>query len=238
MQKDMHFACFLALLKAAGWSDEDALLSAWANQATDVYAQVGWNFLWSKLGRDCHFVPGDDPDNPLVCTANSKLVQLIWDRADTRIQKGLAGHAFQDSWSHDGFIGACSRVNSPPKWDKPGWWPHYGHCGYLRAPDNAVAEWMDTRRNRPVRNHCYFQYCIEAMGRRLGIEDEVHDDIYAGLEIANYDKRKAYWLKLAGFPGLSWTTLNKTMWPKHKEEFKYAMARQKNIVQTWLKGRM
>ena len=233
MQKDCHFALTLVLAKCAGWPAEDAKLLAWADYAVDKYAQVNLiSWIWSRKGVYFHFLPGDGP-NPLITTADSKCVRALLERADTVIERAIALHAFQDSYAHPNFIGRPDWHNSRPAWEGP--WPHFGHTGYSRDPDNTGVTWTDTRTGRVIVNKHRFDDCATDVYKYLGGEGWVPAVVYRGFEIRDYDERKAHWAEQAGFPGLRWSQLEKEYWPKYKQEFKAAAAAQADFVRWWLK---
>ena len=75
-QSDLHEYATLCLAKAAGYSDDDAKLLAWADGETDHTLQVQWyNCPWSNLGLYYHFWPGDKKD--LICRVDSELSRWI-----------------------------------------------------------------------------------------------------------------------------------------------------------------
>jgi len=234
LMKDTHFALVLALAREAGLSISDGLLLAWASAAVDVHFQVKWwNFWWSRIGMDYHFVPGDG-DNPLIVTAGSKCAEALLARARSILENGLALHAYMDTYSHAGFVGLRSKINCPPVWDRKLQWPVYGHNAYLTRPDDIGKTWTDTRTNHVRNNYKRFKPGIERVARYLGL-DSIPAKIASGMLMWDYDSRKARWFEIAGYPDVSFTRLDKKMWPLHKAEFQHAARRQKAFVEKWLK---
>lgn len=162
MQKDIHFYLTFALAVKAGQAD--ALTIAWADQYTDdlTKAQIsGIQTQSAVLGNwsdrqiqntvlvPFHFIPGSDR----MVVENNTLAQLLVEKAGNPFELGIALHALQDTFSHQGFSG----------WDEPAnscfaWWyiqsitPNIGHAEMGAVPDMADMVWTDPRSGEFIDN--------------------------------------------------------------------------------------
>ena len=122
MQRDKHFCEMMAICRAAGYSPEDSKIIAFSNYQTDnvkswsFHTQVNaLTFWWSKAGIYFHFVP--DRTSSLTTIPDGGLVLLLLNDAllsGNLFRIGIACHSFQDSFSHDGFVGAWSTGEIQP----------------------------------------------------------------------------------------------------------------------------
>jgi len=196
----------------------------------------GVTWLWSKAGIHYHFLPTPGAKDKVV-SENSELAQELIKRATNPFERGIALHALQDTFSHQGFTGTISKVNSCFAWDKP-WYlalPDYGHTDMLRLPDMAGATWTDPRNGETVYNPVRAERCIKATLRSFPQGHTI--DVAPLLEPleAPYDKRKRMWAELAGLPGLRFSEIKDEFWKKYKANFVKAAKRQKEIVKSHLK---
>lgn len=234
---DFHRWATCAVAKEAGLCDSSALLVAWANAQTDVckgfgfHTQVGLNYLWSKAGLYFHFIPGDIT---MVVKANSNLVQQVVARAQSDyIALGIALHALQDSYAHQGFKGLCHRANNTQSWAQ--WWPHYGHTAVLKSPDIVNAEWFDGRINQTVSNRARFKLAMGATYQALGgqkvSEFMMHSPAIRVLYgVDEYAERKRRWAAVAGMEDIKWADVQKEYWTTYGDLFKEAARKQAVFV--------
>src|SRR3990167_9661932 len=242
-QRDLHFYATLALAKAAGYSDEDAKLLAWADEECDYTLQVkAWNCLWSNLGLQFHFLPGDPKD--LICRVDSELSKRIMDFADgpaSPIRVGIALHsAVQAPYFHDGWVGKFSRHNVLPAWSHDKFTPSlpfpYGHSPKGREPDIANATWYDPRTNQTINNIDRVESALFATSQVLGLDHTPAgvSKIFANVE--DYEARKQALRELAGMPNLRFSEIRAEMLKRYGAQFKQAAAAQATIIKKYLKG--
>src|SRR3990167_5213010 len=251
-QRDLHFYATLALAKAAGYSDEDAKLLAWADEECDYTLQVkAWNCLWSNLGLQFHFLPGDPKD--LICRVDSELSRRIM--ASVAVSKpetwryymaqdlcalGIALHGLQDTYSHDGWVGKFSRHNVLPAWSHDKFTPSlpfpYGHSPKGREPDIANATWYDPRTNQTINNIDRVESALFATSQVLGLDHTPAgvSKIFANVE--DYEARKQALRELAGMPNLRFSEIRAEMLKRYGAQFKQAAAAQATIIKKYLKG--
>lgn len=246
-QKDIHYYATRCIAKEAGYSDEDAELIAWANVQTDTCKGFGFHtqvnpitYLWSKAGTYFHFLPGDDPERPEMTTANCWIAQKLVKMATSPIEKGIALHSLQDTWSHQNFYPKCTRENNTQQWAQ--WWPHYGHSAMIKTPDILAADWYDGRIGQNVINRERFRYALRATytalaenGANVGAWSQSSEAMKILSDRAlDYEARKAAWATASGIRASASKT-DKEMWAEHIAEFKAAAKRQKQVVQEWLR---
>lgn len=243
-QKDVHAYGTLAIAKAAGYSDDDAVLLAWSNIETDYSLQVKpWNCLWSNLGLYFHFWPSDKKD--LICQVDSDLSKrIIGDEAILSLPSaplglialGIALHGFQDTYFHSTWVGKFSRHNVLPAWSHDKFTPSlpfpYGHSPKPEA-DIANATWYDPRSNEVIVNNDRVTEALNASARVLGLE-YCPSDILAKMYYESYEVRKQKLRDLAGMPNLKFTEIRKEMLNKYRNPFFDAAKAQAEIVRSYL----
>jgi hypothetical protein len=171
MQKDIHFYLTYTIARKVGIAAPDAEKIAWANQYTDelkdaqlhgIQTQAGIFDNWADRQIQLsvivpfHFIPGDDPAKPWKTTPNSKRANNLIDEAIIQrnaMQLGIALHALQDTFSHQGFSGWREKLNACYNWyyieSKI---PNVGHAELLVAPDVAHYVWTDPRNGKRIDN--------------------------------------------------------------------------------------
>jgi len=225
MQKDLHYYLTYAIARRAGIDRKTSRLMAWADQYTDdatecslhgVQTQAAildnWNEreIQQTVLVPFHFLPGDSHKQPWVTTANCELAKKLIEHSALTIRDavafGIALHAQQDTFSHQGFTG----------WREPdnscfGWWyiqsalPNIGHAEMGVVPDIATARWTDPRTNRQISNSVRWINCAKATLAAVCLwtgtspmemadlwEDNIRPFVLAALAIKNYDKRKTF----------------------------------------------
>lgn len=248
MQKDNHYHAILALCIRAGYSPDEARIVAFSNYQTDCTAltQVKrpWQLWINNPGRFFHFVEGKSG----VVEANSDRVRdlvlnipVLVDNGisyaatpDRLIALGIALHAFQDSYSHAGFVGRLDKRNEMGL--KTSWWrraiPHYGHTQMGLHPDRCEVTWTDTRTgevrvNAEIFTDCMFELFNLIKPAALMV---VIADITDVCLVQDYDERKAIWAMQAKMPDIRFSAIQADMWKQHGKAFKAAAKRQKEFL--------
>lgn len=201
MQKDFHFNVTYALARRVGLSPQIAEKIAWANQYTDENTQpdlhgiqtqvkiAGGNWADKQIQATVlvpfHFIPGDG----WKVTPNSELArEAVQDAMDEPIRFGIALHAFQDTFSHEGFTGweepSNGRFGFNHLW--AGITPNIGHADFGPVPDIIYGKGVD---NRAKALNCARQTLTALQCFAKSSEGDI-----VGLErifsIADYDERK------------------------------------------------
>jgi hypothetical protein len=159
-----------------------------------------------------HFLPGNDAEWAWKTTENSargrKLAQAAVRSADP-VRLGIALHALQDTFSHQGFSG----------WNEPGnscypWYylksslPNVGHAEMMALPDMVDRKWYDPRTNEEIKNWLRAGRAARATllplakfaGGTSGaaLWQQLRDQLRAIFQTPNYDDRKQLLRDLAG----------------------------------------
>jgi hypothetical protein len=175
MNIEFHYHITYLLSLKAGFNQEFAYKIAYSSQFVDDNNKLlevvdsGMNLVYCSLPtalgsifpstkRDIilqsfHFLPGNNPNKPMVTTANSKLANDLLDYALSKSDPyliGISSHAFADTWAHQNFSGANSDINSL---NNP-FIPNIGHADAQDEPDILDAPWHDIRLdgNKMVKN--------------------------------------------------------------------------------------
>ena len=169
MQKDIHFYATYLLARSAGFPEDDAEQIAWADQFTDELTQADLHGLQTQsevIGNwwdtqiqmsvlvPFHFLPGNDSDHPWMTTCNcSRARTLVRKATGDDFRLGIALHALQDTFSHQGFSGWRESLNSCFPWYylKSGL-PNVGHAEMRAIPDIANQVWTDPRNGKRIDN--------------------------------------------------------------------------------------
>ena len=169
MQKDVHFYVTYALARKAALPVGDAEVLAWADQYTDdltepdlhgiqTHAAMAGNWADRQVQLSVlvpfHFVPGTDAEHPWMTTAGSeRALKLVRLAKGNLLQLGIALHAFQDTFSHEGFSGWREDLNSCFPWYfVEAALPNVGHAELRVVPDVVNYVWTDPRDGRRVDN--------------------------------------------------------------------------------------
>lgn len=238
MQKDNHYHAILALCIRAGYSPDEARIVAFSNYQTDCTAltQVKrpWQLWINNPGPWYHFVEGDR--SGIVVAGHQHLRGLVSTAIDRHdlIALGIALHAFQDSYSHAGFVGRLDKRNEMGL--KTSWWrraiPHYGHTQMGLHPDRGEVTWTDTRTgevrvNAEIFTDCMFELFNLIKPAALMV---VIADITDVCLVQDYDERKAIWAMQAKMPDIRFSAIQADMWKQHGKAFKAAAKRQKDFL--------
>ena len=250
---DLHELATLNIAKAAGYSDEDAVLLAWANGMTDRCDGMGFHTqvnaltcLWSKAGLYFHFWPSDKKD--LICRVDSELSERITKplRLAPRYSSpvglcycGIALHGLQDSYFHSNWTGKFSRHNVLPAWANGKFTPSlpfpYGHSPMGKIPDVATATWYDPRTSEIIKNGDRVKAALEATARTLGLAElPLAVEMIFSLQ-HDYEERKKSLRELAHMPKLRLSEIRKEMLKKYRVELMQAAKAQARIVEDYLK---
>ena len=176
MQKDFHFYVTYALARSAGIKVQHAKEIAWADQYTDDLTDAelygiqtqseilgNWRHRQVQLSVlvPFHFIPGGTAQSewPWMVTENNArataLVQAALTQEDglKRLSLGIALHALQDTFSHQGFSGWEEDKNSCYPWYYVhSAIPNVGHAEMLVVPDVVDRKWVDARSNEEIKN--------------------------------------------------------------------------------------
>lgn len=183
MQKDIHFNLTYAIARKVGVCAEDAARIAWADYFTDkltrpklhgIRTQCGLLNDWydKTVQQDIlipfHFLPGDDEKNRWMVTPDSTRAKALIKAAKDELQFGIALHALQDTYSHQGFTGWEEKFNAC-YWFRyiPVPAPDVGHTDAGHSPDIVSAEWYDPRNDSHIRNWERAIQCAMATFRSL-----------------------------------------------------------------------
>lgn len=224
MQKDVHFYMTRALARMAGIDADVAEKIAWADQFTDDCKKAGPSGVrtacehfaeWADLGVQeyilvpFHFVPGDDVELPWVVTAGSLRARELMRQASGDIMRiGIALHALQDTYSHQGFCGLEHKINNCYGFGRlEGLLPNVGHAEMMFAPDIANGVWTDPRSQEVIVNKARvmeaaamtWHYLITFPLLKAKRKDftAVEPKLQEALKL-KYDDRKDYFMKLTG----------------------------------------
>jgi len=236
MQKDFHFYITYALATIAELSEYEAATIAWANQFTDELTAPKLYSLHtqSALTKDWfdkqvqfsvivpfHFVPGDDIDHPWAVTRNNGKVKSLVKQAKNPFEFGIALHALQDSYSHEGFSGWQEKFNSCFEWYKlKSVIPNVGHAEMGVTPDVTNYTWTDPRSGKIIDN---VERAMEAARATMKVFLTESDGTIAVLESIfrqkNYDRRKQLLRELVGKSTIRFKDVDEELRPRHEHDF-------------------
>jgi len=192
MQKDVHFYLTYALARKARIRNNDALKIAWSDQYTDdltisdlhgiqTQSAVLGNWLDKQIQRSVlvpfHFLPGDNSEQPWVVTPDNRKAHILFEKANASLdlfQLGIALHALQDTFSHQGFTGWDEKINACYPWYYiQSGLPDIGHAEMAALPDIASAVWTDPRNGELIFNADRVMDCAIRTFRMLAISNMV-----------------------------------------------------------------
>ncbi len=238
-QRDIHYYATLALCVRAGYSAAESRLIAWSNFQTDCWSgtQVKWpwQILWPNPGPYFHFVEdGSKSRQQGQVEPGGPTVRWLVAQARTPVELGIALHSYQDSYSHEGFVGRISRRNEMGLTKR--WLPPYGHTQLMKIPDRCECQWTDSRTGKDIKNCKRFGDALRGTSSLLMLDPSSGPgwSYPVGIGIVlldkDYDRRKRRWAAFAGMPDIRFSGIQAEMWSNHKKEFKAAAARQKRII--------
>lgn len=257
MQKDIHFYLTYALGRKLGMSAEEIEPIAWADQFTDELTQPelhGLQTQTSTLGNwaerqiqatvimPFHFIPGDDPNHPWMTTPDCSKVRSLLKAAQREpLGLGIALHAYQDTFSHQGFSGWEEPLNACFPWYSPeAALPNVGHAELRAVPDVTNYIWTDPRSGAKVDNR------VRAMQAARGTWDclcsvyapQMGSPQWATLKPAlkeifrkeSYDERVDALCRLSGDPQVDYKEVCRKMVRVYEGVFAKAAARHLSRV--------
>jgi hypothetical protein len=253
MQKDAHFYLTYALARKVGIADEAAERIAWADQFTDeltegdihgiqtqsaLLGNWGYPQIQMSVLVPFHFVPGDDPGHLWKTTADSRNANALVDAAATsgnELRLGIALHACQDTFSHQGFSGWREELNSCYPWYAPiSSLPNVGHAEMQATPDIISAVWTDPRTDQRIDNRARAMLAAAGTYRRLeswhrptlplAKWEDLEPQLKRIFDVDPYDRRKDELARWSGAPQTTYSKLAIDLMAKAKEEFIAAAA--------------
>lgn len=259
MQKDVHYNLTSYIAKYVGFTDEQALEIAWANQFTDNCTDESKYSIrtqcdalsgkwWSREVQQFvivpfHFLPGDDKNNKWIVTENStlsrNLLQSALEQKDI-IAFGMALHSMQDTYSHQSFTGWQDSTNAKHAWDLTELLiPRVGHAEYRIDPDILNQVWMrngvcidnkERVRDAAVRTFAWMMEFLEKVILPQDL-DKFLESLQLFWNIANYDTRKQWLMDKAGL-----TKDYGTYTPTNEQLAKFASAARRQVgkVMEWV----
>jgi hypothetical protein len=248
MQKDFHFYVTYALARKAGYSAGDAATIAWADEYTDALTDEGVYQVQTQCGKldrwndpqiqltvivPFHFIPGDDEQWPWKTTQDSPRSRMLLtaaERSGDLRRLGVALHALQDTFSHQGFSGWMEKRNSCYPWYYLlSVLPNVGHTEMLAVPDMVDRVWYDPRTNKRIDNRRRAMAAAEATFKSLlrAREREAGAVKWRGLKpklstifaMEDYDLRKDKLRRLSGEPDVDCKKTDETIGAKMKDAF-------------------
>jgi len=253
VQKDFHFYVTYALARRLGIPRPEAELIAWANQFTDELDEGSIHRIQTQsalLGNwddpqiqmsvlvPFHFVPGNDPVHPWKTTPDSPhardlLALALASRSPLRL--GIALHAIQDTFSHQGFSGWREELNSCYPWySLTSALPNVGHAEMRATPDIVNIVWTDPRSNERIDNRYRAMEAARVTCRMLqrwsrGAKpetpwQELKKELKPVFATPSYDERKEKLRKLAGDSGVRYSNVARRLQKPQLDHFITAAA--------------
>lgn len=228
MQKDIHFYLTYALARRVGICAETSELIAWSNYHTDQMTRAGlygiqtqsailgnWKYrqIQTSVLIPFHFLPGNDGWD---VEPNSARAQSLIVKAKSPIELGIALHALQDSYSHQGFSGWQESSNSCyPWWYIQSLAPNIGHAEMGVVPDVVNYVWTDPRTGEVIDNKVRAESCAASTFRclfefadRPDVKWTVIADELEPIFHLKYDDRKRELRRLGGNRTISYKNLD------------------------------
>ena len=260
MQKDVHFYMTYALSRKAGIGVAQAEIIAWADQFTDELTEAelyGIQTQSAVLGNWCdrqiqmsviipfHFVPWMQGENPWMVAPSGEIVtDLVREavKSEDPYRMGIALHALQDSFSHQGFTGWREDCNSCyPWWYIQSVTPNIGHAEMWPIPDITNARWTDPRTGKNISNPQRVVWCAGACGVLLHLPQG--SSLFPTVQITefvcepNYDERKQILRELANAPEMRYQDVKAKMLSddEHLERFITAARQHLSAVLSGIK---
>ena len=248
MQKDFHFYVTYALARKAGVPEPDARIIAWADQFTDrlttadvygIQTQCDMVDNWGDKQIQFtvlipfHFLPGDDAAWAWKTIENSarsrKLVQAAV-RSGDPVRIGIALHALQDTFSHQGFSGWNEAGNSCFPWYYlRSSLPNVGHAEMMAIPDMVDRKWYDPRTNEEIKNwqragraaRATLLPLVRFAGGTNGtaLWQQLGDQLRAIFRTPDYDERKRLLRQLAGHNTIKYSEIEEELKSNYSTSF-------------------
>lgn len=247
MQKDVHFYLTYAIARNIGIPAGESAKIAWADQYTDDLTEADLHGIQTQSGivgnwedrqiqlsvlAPFHFVPGDDANHPWKTTRNSAPAKHLIEVSlrNNCFHLGIALHALQDTFSHEGFSGWLESLNSCYPWYYvKSTLPNVGHAEMRVVPDVVNYVWTDPRDGRRIDNKkrtmaaarstfdclaTYYNRDLEA-----GLWKRLQNDLRRIFKEQSYDERKKELAILSGNNRIKYSDVKKKLEDKHKSEF-------------------
>jgi len=246
MQRDIHFYLTFALGRRMGIQLQEIECIAWADQFTDELTQPqvhGLQTQTSTLGNwiekqiqatvlmPFHFIPGDDSSYPWMTTADSSRARKLVEAArGDPLGLGIALHAYQDTFSHQGFSGWEEPLNGCFPWYSPeAALPNVGHAELRAVPDVTNYVWTDPRNGMKVDNRVRAMQAAKATWERLSsmYAPQMGSSHWSALKPAlkeifrkdSYDERVVALCRLSGNPNLDYKEVCSRLTSAYSSEF-------------------
>ena len=246
MQKDIHFYATYALARRIGVGRAEAEQVAWADQYADemtrpdlheIQTQSALVGNWADRQVQLsvlipfHFVPGSDAEHPWMTTANSaRARQLVRAAEGNLLQLGIALHALQDTFSHQGFSGWREDLNSCFEWYYvQSALPNVGHAELRVIPDVASYVWTDPRSGRRIdnkrramsasRHTCGFLADAFGLSGSPAVWEGLKDDLKTIFRNDSYNRRVDALCVLSGDPAVDYREVKGRLEAQIKEQF-------------------
>jgi hypothetical protein len=246
VQKDFHFYVTYALAVRTGFTRQDARTIAWANEYTDeqtteeiyeIQTQCPKLDSWDDPQIQLtvlvpfHFIPGDDGHWPWKTTPDSTRARRLTASAEASgdlCRLGIALHALQDTFSHQGFSGWRENRNSCYPWYYlRSSLPNVGHAEMMAVPDMVDRVWYDPRTNERINNRTRAMQAARATfdslqrfaGNGHGKWGEIKRELTAVFREPEYDERKKLLKTLSTNEAIRYSRVNKRHGPALKAGF-------------------
>lgn len=247
MQKDFHFYVTYALSMRIGAPHEEAEALAWSDQYTDDLTEMELHGIQTQSDTlrnwedrhvqmsvliPFHFIPGSSKAHPWMTTRNNARARRLLRLAsgDDPLRLGIALHALQDTFSHEGFSGWREELNSCFPWYYVrSAIPNVGHADLRVIPDVTHYVWTDPRDGRQVDNRKRAMSAAKATWDFLAARynpsapstawDKTRRYLRRIFSLESYDKRKRELRDLSGNPEISYRAVREKLEVSHKQDF-------------------
>ena len=266
MQKDTHFYLTYALARRVGIGTDDAEIIAWADQYTDdmtentaeddkygIQTQCGKLDNWEDRQIQLtvlipfHFLPGFDPvDRWKTESDNPRARELVGLAQNNLYRLGIALHAYQDTFSHEGFSGWREPLNSCYDWYYlESVLPNVGHAEMRVIPDVTNYVWTDPRSGNTIDNKeralaaakGTFDFLAEFFPpANSGIWSAIKADLTRLFALTSYNDRVTGLCELSGDREVHYDNVRKRLEGDHKDDFASAAAEHLSSATALFKG--
>ena len=248
MQKDFHFYVTYALARKAGYSEDNAAKIAWADEYTDRQTDENIYEIQTQCPKvdrwddpqiqltvlvPFHFIPGDDEGWAWKTTQNGPRARRLVRAAEASedlCRIGIALHALQDTFSHQGFSGWREARNSCYPWYYlKSTLPNVGHTEMLAMPDMVDRVWTDPRTNKRIDNRrralaaakATFTSLCRASGNGMGTTtwSGLRQELPAIFKLEDYNERKRRLKALSGSPSINYAHTDEAIGTTMKADF-------------------
>lgn len=173
MDKEFHYYVTLLLYFHSNFNKNEAEIIANScqfvdeNNTTTINNPISVFFPHSlKSFISYHFIPGNNPSQPLVVTAGNPLAIkafLFALKSKNPYQIGIATHALSDTWAHQNFCGIWHESNAMHGLTEF-FTPNIGHLDAGKNPDLIGNIWHDSRFNKgKIHNNSRFIKAVKCI---------------------------------------------------------------------------